>query len=255
MSIPLPLEAAAAQLCKTLRLPTVGGNAGRLAAEAARQGKDHLGYLVELLEMELGDRAERRAARRTKEAGFPLLKTLEGFDFARAPQLPEARIRQLAGGTYIDRAESVIFVGDPGTGKTHLATALGLCAAHQGRRVRFATTGQLVCELVEARDAHELGRVIRRYSRIDLLILDELGYLPLQKSDAELLFQVLSDRHERRSVIITTNLSFGDWTQVFVDARLCRAVIDRLTHRAHIIETGQDSMRLREALGRRQTDT
>lgn len=247
------MEAAVVELCRTLRLPTVAANAGRLGVEADRQGLEPVAYLHRLLEMEVADRAERRAARRLKEAGLPLLKTLEGFDFARSPTLPEARLRRLADGAWIDRAESVLFVGAPGTGKTHLATALAVCAARRGRRVRFTTAGRLVCELVEAKDAHELGRTIRRYSRIDLLVLDELGYLPLSKSDAELLFQVLSDRHEQRAVVITTNLKFAEWTQVFPDPRLCRALIDRLTHKAHIIETGTDSVRLAEALKRGNT--
>jgi DNA replication protein DnaC len=248
------LEASIIQLCKGLRLPSVGRNAARLAAEATRQGKDPLLYLHELLELEVHDRAERRAQRRLKEAGLPLVKTLHGFDFRRAPHLPEARLRKLADGAYIDAAEPVLFVGDPGTGKTHLATALAVAAAQQGRRVRFVTTGQLVCELVEARDAHELGRTIRRYGRVDLLVLDELGYLPLAKADAELLFQVLSERHERGAVVITTNLKFAELTQVFPDARLCRALIDRITHKAHIIETGKNSIRLEDALGNKGND-
>jgi DNA replication protein DnaC len=245
------MESAVAELCRTLRLPTVARAAGRLAVESARQGTEPLAYLHELLEMEVSDRAERRAARRLKEAGLPLLKTFEGFDFSRAKTLPEARLRRLAAGDYIDRAEPILFVGDPGTGKTHLATALAVCAANQGRRVRFVTAGRLVCELIEARDAHELGRTIRRYGRVDLLVLDELGYLPLAKADAELLFQVISERHERRAIVITTNLKFAEWTQVFPDPRLCRALIDRLTHKAHIIETGTESIRLAEAMKRR----
>jgi DNA replication protein DnaC len=179
-----------------------------------------------------------------------LPKTLASFDFRRAPALPEVQIRQLAEGDYIDRAETVILMGEPGTGKTHLATALGVAAANQGRAVRFASAGRLVNELVEAKDARELGRLVGRYSRLDLLVLDELGYLPLSKADAELLFQVLSERHERRALVLTTNLPFGEWTTVFPDPRLCRAVIDRLTHRAHIIETGMQSIRLQEALRR-----
>lgn len=195
----------------------------------------------------------RRATRRMREAGFPIVKTLEGFDFRRAPHLPESELRKLADGEYLDRAESVILIGEPGTGKTHLATALGVAAAEQGRRVRFVTTAQLVNELVEAKDSRELGRVVGRYSRIDLLILDELGYLPLARADAELVFQVLTERNERLSLIVTTNQPFAEWTGVFPDPRLCRAIVDRLTHRATIIDTGTESGRLSEARRRRKT--
>ncbi len=252
MSGSLPMEATVETWCRILKLPAVARNAARLAAEVSRQGVEPLVYLAELLEMEVAERAERRAVRRTKEASFPLIKTLEGFDFRRAPDVPEARIRQLASGLYIDRFESVIFLGEPGTGKTHLATALGVAAAQQGRRVRFVTLGQLVNELVEARDARQLGRVVGRYSRIELLVLDEVGYLPLRKTDAELLFQVLSERNERRALVLTTNLPFAEWTSIFPDPRLCRAVLDRLTHRSHVIETGTQSARLQEALQNRR---
>jgi DNA replication protein DnaC len=237
-------------ICRELKLPGVAREAERLAKEAERQGVDPLAYLHQLLEIEATERSERRAARRIKEAGFPRVKTFEGFDFRRNPSLPEAQLRKLADGAYIDQAETVIFVGDPGTGKTHLATALGVAAAEQGRRVRFVTAGRLVNELTEAKSALELGRVVSRYARLDLLVLDELGYLPLGKADAELLFQVLSERAEQRALVLTTNLKFSEWTSIFPDARLCRAVIDRLTHRSHIVDTGKDSIRLEEALKR-----
>ena len=238
------------ELCRDLKLPAVARDAARAATEAVRQGIDPLSYLVDMLETELRERRARRAQRRTREAGFPLVKTLESFDFSRAPHLPEVLLRRLCGGEYIERAEPVIFVGDPGTGKTHLASALGEAAARQGRRVRFTTTAGLVTELVEAQDAQELGRVVRRYSKVSLLILDELAYLPLARSDAELLFRVLGERTERLPVVITTNLPFSEWTTMFPDPRLCRAIIDRLTHRAHIIETGQRSIRLEDTLAR-----
>lgn len=244
------LEERVVDLCRELKLPAVARDAARLATEAMRQGTDPLAYLVELFETELTERRERRAKRRTREACFPVVKTIEGFDFSKAPHLPETLLRQLCGGEYIERAEPIIFVGDPGTGKTHLASALGEAAARQGRRVKFTTAAGLVTELVEARDSQELGRVVRRYSKVSLLILDELAYLPLARSDAELLFRVLGERTERLPVIITTNLRFSEWTTMFPDPRLCRAILDRLTHRAHIIETGEDSIRLKEALAR-----
>lgn len=251
-NLSMPLESVLLELCKSLRLPTIARNGPRLAQEAKRQAKEPLSFLIELLENELAERADRRAQRCIKEAGFPIVKTLDGFDFSRAAHLPEARLRALSDGQYIDLAEPVIFLGEPGTGKTHLATALGVAAASGGKSVRFITTPKLVNELIEAKDARQLGKVVSKYSRIDLLILDELGYLPLQGAAAELLFQVLSDRNERRSVVITTNLPFGEWTQVFTDLRLCRAIIDRITHRAHIIETGSHSARLQETIKRNQ---
>jgi DNA replication protein DnaC len=247
---PQELERRLKELCRELKLPTVARDASRLATEAARQGTAPLAYLVDLLELEIEERRSRRTKRRIKEAGFPVVKTLEGFDFARAPHLPEVLLRRLCGGEYIERAEPVIFVGDPGTGKTHLATALGEAAARQGRLVKFATAATLVTELVEARDAQELGRVVRRYGKVELLILDELAYLPLSRSDAELLFRVLGERQERLPVVITTNLPFSEWTTMFPDPRLCRAIVDRLTHRAHIVDTGSKSIRLDEALKR-----
>jgi DNA replication protein DnaC len=240
------------RLCKRLHLPSVAMHATRIATEGVRAGTGHLDFLAELLRIEVEDRAERRAQRRMKEAAFPIVKTLQGFDFRRAPHLPEASLRQLAEGGYIDRAEPVILIGEPGTGKTHLATALGAAAAQQGRRVRFVTTARLVNELVEARDSRELNRVVSRYARVDLLILDELAYVPLGTTDAELLFSVLGERHERRAIVITTNLPFSEWTTVVPNARLCRAMLDRLTDRAHIIDTGTESARLRDSLSRRK---
>jgi|1048.fasta_scaffold34704_1 DNA replication protein DnaC len=237
-------------LCHQLRMPAMARDAERRATEAARQETRPLDYLIGLLETEIEERNDRRVDRRIKEAGFPILKTFEGFDFTKVPHLPEARIRELATGAYLAKAEPILLLGDPGTGKTHLATALGVEAARQGHLVRFTTAGRLVTELTEARDARELGRVVARYERIDLLVLDELAYLPLSQIDAELLFRVLGERHERRSIIVTTNLPFAEWTSIFPDPRLCRAVVDRLTHRAHIIDTGKKSIRFTETLER-----
>ena len=241
------------ELCRLLRLPAVRRDAARLATEARRQQTDALCYLAELLETECRERDERRAARRIKEAGFPQVKTLESFDFSRAAHLPEALIRELAHtGCYIEGAEPVIFLGEPGTGKSHLAIAIGVAAAQQGRAVRFATAAQLATELSEAKDARQLSRVAGRYGRVEVLVLDELGYIPLSRSDAELLFRVFAERQERRTIVLTTNLPFGEWTSVFRDPRLCKAVVDRVTFRAHIIETGTDSMRLKSSLKRKK---
>lgn len=238
------------ELCRQLRLPSVSANAMALAAEATQGKSSMIKFLTKILEVEKQDRSTRRAARRQKEADFPKVKTLEGFDFSRAPHLPEPKIRTLSNGQYIDEAESVLLIGEPGTGKTHIALALGHAATEQGRRVRFTTAARLVNELAEAKDSQDLGRTVARYSRIELLIVDELGYLPLKREDAEFLFQVLTERDERQSLIVTTNLPFGEWNTVFPDPRLCRAVVDRLTHRSTIIDTGKDSGRLTAAKDR-----
>jgi len=235
-------------LCQRLKLTTLSKQAIPLSEAAVRQQQSHLDYLGTLLTDELEQRLLRRAARRIKEARFPQIKTLEGFDFASAPHLPEARLRKLADGAYIDNAEPIIFMGEPGTGKTHLASALGYAAAHQGKTVRFVTASFLANSLIEAKDARVLSRLTMHYQRFGVLIIDELGYLPINKADAELIFQVLSARQEQRPVIITTNLPFSEWTSVFPDQRLCRALVDRLTHKAHIIETGEQSARLQETL-------
>jgi DNA replication protein DnaC len=245
-------EGRLGDVCRQLKLPAVARDAVRCAVEAIRQQTDPLVYLAELLETEVEERRQRRAARRTKEAGFPVVKTLEGFDFKRAAHLPETRIRRLFDGDYIKAAEPILFIGEPGTGKTHLASALGEAAARTGLSVRFITAAALVTELVEARDTHELNRVVARYSRVDVLIVDELAYVPLARSDAELLFRVLGERNERRPIVVTTNLPFSEWTTMFPDPRLCRAIVDRLTHRAHIIDTGKKSIRLADSLGRDQ---
>ncbi|MGH2728012.1 MAG: IS21-like element helper ATPase IstB [Actinomycetota bacterium] len=238
--------------CRELRLPSIGARAEATAADAAREGRSHLAFLTALLETELEDRAERRRQRRIVAARFPRLKRLEDFRFADNPAVPAAQIADLATGAFIDRAEGVILLGDSGTGKTHLATAIGIAACMASRRVRFTTTAGLVNELVEARDDKSLSRVVARYARMELLILDELAYVPLAPAEAELLFQVLDERSETRSIVLTTNLPFGEWTKVFPEARLCKAVVDRLTFNAHIIETGTESWRFRQTVERQR---
>ncbi len=231
-----------------LKLPTVKRRFRTLAVEATREQQTPTAYLAALLEAETAERAERRERRRLLDARFPALKRLEEFRFADNPKIPQATIAALAEGSWITDRESVILIGDSGTGKTHLATALGICACQQGRRVRFSTLAALANELQEAQSNKELARVVARYARTELLLLDELGYLALPDGAAELVFQVLSERHERSSLIVTTNLPFGEWTRVFPDARLAKAVVDRLTHRAHIIDTGTESWRFRHGL-------
>lgn len=245
-------DASVRAACKELHLPTVGAKAASVAEEASRANHSHLAYLSALLEAELEDRADRRRHRRIAEARFPRLKRLEDFNFNEAPQIPAATIGDLATCTFIDRAETVIFLGEPGTGKSHLSIALGIEACMASRRVRFTTTAGLVNELLEARDDRTLSKVVARYARVELLILDELAYVPLQGAEAELLFQVLDERSERSALIVTTNLPFGEWTRVFPEPRLCKAVVDRLTFNAHIVETGTDSWRFKKTLERQR---
>ena len=233
-----------------LKLPTVRRRFKALADEATREQQTPVAYLAALLEAETAERAERRERRRLNDARFPALKHLDDFRFADNPRIPQATIAALAEGSWINDRESVILIGDSGTGKTHLATALAIAACQQGRRVRFTTLAALANELQEAETRRELARVIGRYARTELVVLDELGYLALPDGAAELVFQVLSERHERGSLIVTTNLPFGEWTKVFPDARLAKAVVDRLTHRAHIIDTGTESWRFRHGLNR-----
>jgi DNA replication protein DnaC len=196
-----------------LKLPTVRRRFRALAAEATREQQTPVAYLAALLEAEHHERAERREKRRLIDARFPAIKRLQDFVFDDNPNVPQATIAALAKGTWIDDLESVILVGDSGTGKTHLATALAVCACQQGRRVRFTTLAGLANELQEAQSRRELARVVGRYARTELVALDELGYLALPDGAAELVFQVLSERHERGSLIVTTNLPFGEWTK------------------------------------------
>jgi DNA replication protein DnaC len=231
-----------------MKLPTVGRECGPMADQIRRAGDDPLLLVHGLLAAEHRDRCTRRASRRAKEAHFPLLKTLEGYDFRRNPALDEGRIRALANCEFARNGEPVLFVGGTGTGKTHLAIALAHAACALGIATRFSTTAALVNELVEAQESRQLSRVVARYARFDLLVLDELGYLPLSSIAAQLLFQVIAERGERRSTIVTTNLPFSEWTTVIEDPRLCRAFVERITYRTHIIETGDRSIRLEDMM-------
>ena len=242
------LDAVIRAHARELKLPTIGRRYKDLAADATRTQATPISYLAALMDAEISERAERRERRRLVDARFPLVKKLEDFNFDHNPTIPVATIASLADGGYIDDHESIILIGDSGTGKTHLATALGIRACSQGRRVRFTTLAALANELQEAESRRELSRVVQRYARIELVILDEVGYLALPDGAAELVFQVISERHERASLIITTNLPFGEWGKVFPDPRLAKAVVDRVTHRAHIIDCGTQSWRLTHSL-------
>jgi DNA replication protein DnaC len=245
------LEALVEAHARELHLPAIRARFRQLAAEATREQQTPLAYLAALLQAEVSERSERRERRRLLDARFPLIKQLEEFRFADNPNVPQATIAALAEGAWIDDRESVILIGESGTGKTMLATALGVCACQQGRRVRFTTLAGLATELQEADSRRELARVVGRYTRTELVVLDELGYLGLPEGAAELVFQVISERNERGSLIVTTNLPFGDWTKVFPDPRLAKAVVDRITHKAHIIDTGTQSWRFRHGLDRK----
>jgi len=241
-------------LCEKLKLKTISQQLTNFSDQIEgweEKQSQYLCYLGNLLNHEYQHRQETRMLRLIKEARFPILKGLESFNFMQIPHLSEKKIQALASGSYILKAEPIIFLGESGSGKTHLATAIGYKNTQLGYSVRFVSASDLANELIEAQDAHKIRKIIEYYDKFTVLIIDELGYLPLSKTDAELLFQVLSKRQERKPIIITTNLPFSEWTSVFPDQRLCRAVVDRVTHRAHIIETGDHSIRLAETLKRK----
>jgi DNA replication protein DnaC len=237
-------DAAIAAAAKTLQLPTIRAEAGQLAAAAAKQRLSHKAFLAEVLTAECDERDARRRLRRINEAKFPRTKRLTDFDTTLLPDLPQATLAHLAAGTWIDKGEPLVLLGDPGTGKTHLLIALGTAAAEQGRRVRYVTTAALANELVEAADDRQLSRVVARYARLDLLCLDEIGYVRLDARGAELLFQIITAREEKASIACASNAPFSEWGTTFTDPRLAAAVVDRLTFNAHIIQTGTTSYRL-----------
>ena len=250
------LEAATVrQQCKVLHLPTVARQCAQMAEQAVRERRTHLGYLEALLQAELEEREHRLVERRLREAHLPRMKTLEEFDFGQCPRVSAQQIHELARGDYIAKAEPIIFIGDSGTGKTHLLSGLAVAACRQKRRVRFTTAAAMINELVEAKHQLQLGRALARWARYDLIALDELGYVPLAEIGAEFLFQVIAERAEKAALIVTTNLPFSEWTQVIPNARLCKAMIDRITDRAHIVETGSDSYRFRRTLEKRKGRT
>jgi DNA replication protein DnaC len=250
-------KAAVEQQCRVLRLPAVAEQCGSLAEVAVKQRQTYLCYLEALLTAELEERERNTIARRLKEARLPRLKTLEEFDFSKAPQVSATQIQELAQGGYIERAEPVILIGDCGTGKTHLLTGLCVAACRQKRRVRFATAAALVNELVEAKQQLQLRRVLARWERYDLIAIDEVGYVPMADLGAEFLFQVIAERAEKAAVILTTNLPFSEWTQVIPNPRLCKALLESQIVRTSsrpartVIASGERS---RKAGLRRQAD-
>jgi DNA replication protein DnaC len=237
---------------KQLRLPTVLREYDKVARECARDGVDHPRYLLRLLELELIDRERRLVERRIRQARFPATKSLDSFVFTAIPSLNKMLVLELARCEYILRRENIIALGNSGTGKTHIALSLGLAACQKGFSVTFITAAQLVHQLMEARDEKRLLRLQRELQAPKLLIVDELGYVPLSSTGAELLFEVFSQRHERSSTIITSNLPFEEWTSVLGSERLTGALLDRLTHHVHILSMNGDSYRLAQSTARRR---
>jgi len=238
---------------KALKLSAMITNLDSHLRQARQEKVDYDEFLLNVTEIEVQLRLENGRKRRLREARFPLLKPLETFKFEEAQDLDVRLIKELSACEYVKQSRNIIFIGKSGTGKTHLATALGMEACRQGVRTRFVTGCGLANELIEAKDEKILGRVINRYAGYGLLIIDELGYVPFSKQGAELLFQVLAERHERKSVIITSNMGFGDWTQIFGDPNLTAALLDRVTHKAHIINCAWESYRLKETLKDKQS--
>jgi DNA replication protein DnaC len=241
-------QASIRQSCKVVRTPAIAANFLPLAEQAIKEQHSHVRYLEALLAMECEERDRHAIANRIRDAQLPRMKTLEEFDFEKAPQIAAAKIRDLAQGGYIERSEPIVLIGDCGTGKSHLATGLCLAACQQRRRVRFIIAAALANELIEAKQNGQVKRLMMRWMRYDLIALDEVGYVPLADIGAEFLFQVISDRAERAALIVTTNLPFSEWTSVFPNPRLCKALLDRITDRAHIIETGTESFRFKRTM-------
>ena len=232
---------------KALKLPTFGREWDKVAKICASEGVDHSGYLLRLAELELIDRERRMVERRVKQARFPTTKSLDSFDFKALPALNKMLVLELARCDYINRFDNIIAVGNSGTGKTHIALALGLAACQKGMVVGFITASALVHELLEAEGEKRLQRFQKQLARYKLLIIDELGYVPLSPTGAKLLFEVFSSRYERGSTIVTSNLPFDEWTSVFGSERLTGALLDRLTHHVHILEMNGDSYRLKQS--------
>jgi DNA replication protein DnaC len=230
--------------CRELNLTGLAPGLEELCHTAIKRKLTYPTFLTEALRTELDIRHERRRARRVQEAKLPRIKTLDEFDTTANPAITAATIAMLNAGDYIDRSEPIVLLGNSGTGKSHLLIGACLAAAEAGRRVRYTTCAQLANELCEAQDDNHLSRVINRYGRLDLLAIDELGYVHLDQRAAELLFQILTEREERASIAIASNAPFSEWTKTFTDPRLAAAVIDRITFKAHIIETGTTSYRL-----------
>jgi DNA replication protein DnaC len=236
---------------KTLKLPTFLREYGKVARQCAAEGLDHVQFLARLVELELIDRERRMIERRIKAARFPAVKSIDSFDFKAIPSLNKMRVLELARCEWIERRENVIALGPSGTGKTHIALGLGLAACQKGLAVGFTTAAALVHELMEARDERRLLRLQKQLVRHKLLIIDELGFVPLSKTGAELLFETISQRYEQGAILITSNLPFDEWTEIFGSERLTGALLDRLTHHVNILEMNGESYRLSQSRSRK----
>jgi DNA replication protein DnaC len=232
---------------KLLRLPSFSREYDKVAGQCAQESTDYARYLLRLCELEVLDRERRAMERRIRSARFPVIKSLDSFDYTVIPALNKALVLELARCDYISRRENVLALGNSGTGKTHIALGLGLAACQRGHGVRFVTAASLVHELIEARDEKRLLRYQKQLAKYELLIVDELGFVPLSKSGAELLFEILSQRYERSATFITSNLPFNEWTEILGSERLTGALLDRLTHHVHILEMNGSSYRLRQS--------
>jgi DNA replication protein DnaC len=233
---------------KQLRLPAMLAEFEKLAREAAAANETFEQYLLRLTELEVAARSANAVQARIRAAGFPVQKDFDTFDFTAVPHLSKPKVLELARGEWIEQRSNICLLGSPGTGKTHVASALGLAACRQGKRVRFFTAAALVTQLEEAQKRYQLDRLLAQLERTDLLICDELGYLSFSRGGAELLFQVFADRYERRSLLVTSNLAFSEWGQVFQGERMTAALLDRLTHRCQIFEMNGESFRFRESM-------
>jgi len=220
----------------------------KLACEAAAKNEAYENYLLRLTEAEVTTRSANALSARIRTAGFPVIKDFDTFDFAAIPSLPKQKVLELARGQWVEQHSNCCLIGNAGTGKTHVAIALGLAICRLGRRVRFVTAASLVTQLEEAQQQHRLERLLSQLDRLDLLIVDELGYLSFSRSGAELLFQVFGDRYERRSLLVTSNLAFSEWGSIFQGDRMTAALLDRLTHRCDIFEMNGESYRFRESM-------
>jgi DNA replication protein DnaC len=240
-------EILLAHYLKTLKLPTFQREYQKLARLCATEGVDHVGYLFRLSEREMIERDRRKVERRIKAAKFPVVKSLDSFDFAAIPKLNKMQVLELARCEWIERRENVIALGPSGTGKTHVALGLGLAACQKGLSVGFTTAAALVSEMMEARDERRLLRFQKQMAAYNLLIIDELGFVPLSKTGAELLFELISQRYERGATLITSNLPFDEWTETLGSERLTGALLDRITHHVSILEINGDSYRLAQS--------
>jgi len=250
MSTEVP-EILLSHYLKTLKLPTFQREYQKLARQCATEGVDHVGYLTRLSEREMIERDRRKVERRIKAARFPAVKSLDSFDFAAIPKLNKMQVLELARCEWIERRENVIALGPSGTGKTHVALGLGLAACQKGLSVGFMTAAALVSEMMEARDERRLLRFQKQMATYQLLIIDELGFVPLSKTGAELLFELISQRYERGATLITSNLPFDEWTETLGSERLTGALLDRITHHVNILEMNGDSYRLAQSRARK----